>query len=354
MYEFLGITLVLALLLATNATATMATAGLGRISKRLLWKCSAQTRAEILFVMRIGPPVIAIVAIAAFMIPSYLIYEPHKTEEFVSWKLGALAGLSAVGVALAIWRGVRSWLATRSLLREWLASSTPLQLDAIDVPTFVFRHPFPLIAVVGALRPRLFIADHVLESLSREELAAAIAHECGHLAAHDNFKRSAMRISRAALLLIPCGRSLDRAWSDASESAADEHAAQRSSLVALNLASALVRIAKMIPKGQQEIMPASVSALLEHASVSALLAPASVSAFLANDDDTPRVKVRVRRLVELAGADPRQLANSAPLVRFVPWFVLATFVVVGISIESRPQVLAAVHAFVEQVVKFLS
>ena len=98
MYEFLGITLVLALLLTINATATMVAAGFGRLCKPLLWKCSARTRAEILFVMRIGPPVIAIVAIAAFMIPSYLTYEPHNTNEFVSWKLGALAALSAIGV----------------------------------------------------------------------------------------------------------------------------------------------------------------------------------------------------------------------------------------------------------------
>ena len=336
MYEFLGITLVLALLLTINATATMASAGLGRVGKRLLWKCSARTRAEILFVMRIGPPVIAIVAIAAFMIPSYLTYEPYKTEEFVSWKLGALAALSAIGVALAVLRGVRSWLATRSLSKEWLAASTPFQLDAIEVPTFVLRHTFPIIAVVGALRPRLFIADQVLESLSEEELAAAIAHEYGHLAAQDNFKRSVMRISRAALLLIPCGRSLDRAWSEASESAADEHAAQRSSLVALNLASALVRIAKMIPRGRHQIMPASVSA------------------FLAGNEDTPRVKVRVRRLVELAATDPRLLVSSAPLVRFLPWMVLTVLVVVSISIESRPQVLAVVHGFVEHVVRFLS
>jgi Zn-dependent protease with chaperone function len=336
MYLFLGITLLLALLLAINATATMAAAGLSRLGKRLLWRSSARTRAEILFVMRIGPPVISIVALSAFMIPSYLIYEPHKTEEFVSWKLGTLAALSAVGVALAIWRGVRSWLATRSLLKQWLATSTPIQLDAIAVPTFVVQHSFPIIAVVGALRPRLFIAHQVLDSLSQEELAAAIAHECGHLAAHDNFKRSVMRISRAALLLIPCGRSLDRAWSAASESAADEHAAERSSLVALNLASALVRIAKMIPKGQQQIMPASVSA------------------FLSDDEDTPRVKLRVRRLVELAGADPRQLGSSAPLFRFMPWFVLTALVITGVSIESRPQVLAAVHTFLEQVVKFLS
>lgn len=336
MYAFLGTTLVLALLLTINATATMLAAFVGRLSKRLLRQCSARTRAEILFVMRIGPPVIAIVALAAFMVPSYLIYEPHKTEEFVSWKLGTLAALSAVGVALAIMRGVRSWLATRSLLRKWLANSTAIQLDAITVPTFVVQHPFPIIAVVGALRPRLFIADQVLESLSQEELAAAIAHECGHLAAHDNFKRSVMRISRAALLLIPCGRSLDRAWSDASESAADEHAAERSSLVALNLASALVRIAKMIPQGQRQIMPASVSA------------------FLSGEEDTPRVKVRVRRLVELAASDPRHLVSSAPLFRFMPWLVLTALVVTGVSIESRPQVLALVHSFLEQVVKLLS
>ena len=97
MYEFLGITLVLALLLTINATATMIAAGFGRLCKPLLWKCSARTRAEILFVMRIGPPVIAIVAIAAFLIPSYLKYEPPGTDEYVSWKLGALAALGERG-----------------------------------------------------------------------------------------------------------------------------------------------------------------------------------------------------------------------------------------------------------------
>jgi Zn-dependent protease with chaperone function len=336
MYEFLGITLVLALLLTINATATMIAAGFGRLCKPLLWKCSARTRAEILFVMRIGPPAIAIVAIAAFMIPSYLKYEPHSTNEFVSWKLGGLAALSAIGVGLAAWRGLRSWLATRSLLRNWLALSEKIELKGIRVPTFVLSHSFPIIAVVGAIRPRLFIATHVLESLSEEELAAAIAHEYGHLAAGDNFKRSVMRISRAALLIIPCGRSLDRAWSEASESAADEYAAQESSFVALNLASALVRIARMIPKGQRQVMPAAVSP------------------FLIGSEDAPGVKVRVRRLVELSATDPRLLASNASIVRFLPWFVLTLIVVIGVTIESRPQVLAAVHNFVEHVVQVLS
>jgi len=336
MYTFLGITLVLALLLTINATATMMAAGFGRVFRRLLRKCSARTRAEILFVMRIGPPVLAIIAVAVFMIPSYLVYEPQKTDESVSWKLGLLAGLSAVGVGLAVWRGLRSWLATRSLLREWLKASTRVQFEAITVPTFILQHSFPIIAVVGAIRPRLFIASHVFESLSHEELGAALAHEYGHLAARDNFKRSVMRVSRAALLIIPCGRSLDRAWSEASESAADEYAAQKSSLVALNLASALVRIARMIPKGQRQILPASVSG------------------FLSNSDDARGVKGRVSRLVELAAVEPDLLVSNASLVRFVPWFVLTLMVVVAVTIESRPQVLAGVHHLVEQVVIVLS
>lgn len=145
-----------------------------------------------------------------------------------------------------------------------------------------------------------------------------------------------MRISRAALLIIPCGRSLDRAWSEASESAADEHAAQESSLVALNLASALVRIARMIPKGQRPVMPSAVSA------------------FLIGSDDSPGLKVRVRRLVELAATDPHLLASNASIVRFLPWLVLSLVVVIGVTIESRPQVLAAVHRFVEHVVVVLS
>ena len=336
MYTFLGITLVLAVLLTINATATLLATGFGRLSRPWLRRCSARTRAEILFVMRIGPPVLAIVAIAAFMIPSYIAYEPHETDEYVGWKLGVLATISAIGVALALWRGLRTWMATRSLLKEWLASSTPITLDAINVPAFILRHPFPLIAVVGALRPRLFIADHVLASLSEEELSAAIAHEYGHLAAGDNFKRSVMRVSRAALLIIPCGRSLDRAWSEASESAADEYAAQQSSLVALNLASALVRIARMIPQGQRQILPAAVSG------------------FLAANEDAPGVNARVKRLVELAAIEPHLLASNASLVRFVPWLVLTVAVLVSVMIESRPQVLATVHYFVEHVVAVLS
>jgi len=336
MYELLGITVVLAMLLTVNAVSTMTVTGLSRLLKGSLGRCTARTRAEILFVMRTGPPVMAIIWIAAFIIPSYIKYEPYSTNEFVSLKLGIIAIVSAVGVGLAVWRGVRSWLATRNLLKRWMLDSTPIELEDVVVPAFRLDYAFPIIAVVGMLRPRLFIAEQVLKTLSAEELSAAIAHECGHLVAHDNCKRSLMRASRAALLMIPCGTSLDRAWSEASESAADEYAAQESATLALNLASALVRIARMIPREECQVLPSAVSA------------------FLIGGEEVQGVKTRVRRLLELAAADSSQLMSNAPWFRFMPWLLLATVLVTGLTIESRPEVLAAVHSFIEHVVAILS
>jgi len=336
MYELLGITLALAALLTINVVATFAAAGVGKLLKRPLLKCTARTRAEIVFTLRIGPPVIAIVAIVAFLIPSYLIYEPVVTKERVTLKLAFLAIASGAGVAFAMWRGLRSWFATHSLLKRWMAVATPLQISGITIPTFRLPHSFPIIAVVGSFKPRLFIAEHVFRTLSAEELVAAIQHEYGHLAAHDNLKRSLIRASRAALLIVPCGRSLDRAWAEASEAAADEYAAEESSVIALNLASALVSIARMIPQGRRDLLPTSVST------------------FLSGDEEPQGVKVRVRRLLELATSESRLGMSTAPLVRCLPWLVLMLTVVVSITIESRPQLLASVHSAIEHFVAALS
>jgi len=334
MYEFLGITLVLAMLLTVNAVATAAATGLWHLFRRPLVQCSARTRAELLFVMRIGPPTIAVIWIVAFIIPSYLVYEPHSTDEFVSFKLGTLAAISAFGVGCAIWRGIRSSRATRSLLDMWLANSVRVELKGVTVPAYQLIHTFPIIAVVGTFRPRLFIAEQVLKTLTKGELAAAIAHEYGHVAAYDNLKRSMLRASRAALLIIPCGRSLDRAWGEASESAADEHAAQRSSATALDLASALVRIARLIPPDERQVMPSS--------------------AFFVGAEETRGVKARVRRLLELSTTDPSLLGSRAPIFRVLPWLILILIVAVGLTIETRPHVLAMVHLLLEHVVVLLS
>src|SRR4029453_5134001 len=128
MYEILGISVSLAALLTINAVATLFAVAVGHLLKKPLHRLSARTRAEILFTLRIGPPAIAVVILGMFLVPSYLIYEPHVTKGRITIKLAILAGASAVGVSLALWRGVRSWLATHSLLKKWLAIATPIDV----------------------------------------------------------------------------------------------------------------------------------------------------------------------------------------------------------------------------------
>ena len=331
MYELLGISLALAALLTINAVASLAAAGLWRLIERPMRRCSARTRAEVLFAMRVGPPAVAVISVAALLIPSYLAYEPYSTNEFVSKKLGALAILSAIGVALAWWRGLRSWLATRSLLRKWVNTATPIHVSEIEVPTFRIPHPFPIIAVVGMFRPRLFIAENVLQTLSEEEMIAAIAHECGHLAARDNLRRTLIRACRDMLAIVPCGRSIDRAWSENAEVAADEHAADRGSAVALNLASALIEIARMVPAGASPSMPAGAFIL---------------------GDEAHGVMGRVNRLLALAGAGQRQ-----PKVTFLSWAerIGLLLLLAGLTLTlTNTHALASLHAAMERVVQALT
>jgi Zn-dependent protease with chaperone function len=330
-YELLGICLVLAALLTINALASLLAAACWRLFEWPLRNRPARTRAEILFALRVSPPVVALISVGLFLIPSYVGYEPYSTPEVVSPKLALLAMVSAVGVAFALWRGFRSWFATRSLLREWLATAEKIRLDGVSTPAFRMRHPFPIIAVVGTIRPRLFVAEHVLQTLSEEEMKAAIAHECGHLAARDNLKRSLLRACRDALMIVPWGRSIDRAWAENAEAAADEHAADRGSAVALNLASALIEIARMVPAGARPSMPAAAFIL---------------------GDEAHGVMGRVNRLLALAGAGRRQ---SKPI--FISWAerIGLFLLLAGLTLTlTNTPALASLHVAMERVVQSLT
>ena len=334
MYELLGISLVLASLLTINALASVAAVTCWQFIEKPLQTRSARTRAEVLFAMRVGPPALALISVTLFLVPSYIRYEPYTTAEVVSKKLAAMAILSVIGVTLALWRALRASMATRSLGREWLSNAVPIRLSGIGVPTFRITNSFPIIAVVGVVRPRLFVANHVLERLSEAELTAAIAHECGHLSAHDNFKRSLLRACRDVLMIVPCGRSLDRAWAEAAECAADEHAAQQNAETALNLASALVKIAKMVPVGARASVP--------------------MAAFLVGIEETRGVKARVRHLLEIASNGCRQATPNFTITRVLPATSLGFLLVLAVAVASTPQILVTVHSMVERAVELLS
>jgi Zn-dependent protease with chaperone function len=336
-YELLGISLVFASLLTINAIASLAAAGCWRFIERFILQplqLTASTRAEIIFAMRVGPPALALIAVTLLLVPSYIGYEPTSTSEIVSKKLAALAIVSAIGIMLALWRSLRTWFVTRRLLQTWLSGAVKIELKGTHTPTFRIANSFPIIAVVGTFRPRLFIAESVLETLSPEELQAAIAHEGGHLLAYDNFKRSLLRASRDLLMIAPCGRSLDRAWAEAAECAADEQAARQSAETALNLAAALVKIAKMVPVGAHAAIP--------------------MAAFLVGVEETRGVKARVGRLLEIASHSYLREVPNPAITRILPTASLVGLILCAAVVANDSSVLISVHDVIERAVALLS
>ena len=334
MFELLGICLLLAALLTFNSLASLLTGGLWRVFGGATRCWAALSRARLIFALRTFPALVAVLSALLLIVPSYLAYEPRHTGESVSFKLALLAFISAIGIFLAAARSIAAWRVTARLAGNWIDLGERISIAGINIPAYRIDHYFPVIAIVGIFRPRLFIATHVLDLLSAEEINAALSHEKGHLSARDNMKRGLLRACRDSLLIIPCGRSLDRDWAEASEEAADEWAASEGGNVALDLASALVKIARIIPEGARPTMPAGV--------------------FLFGDDEGAGILGRVRHLLAFAAdADRPTLQSAISLHITISAFAGPAFCGVALAFNSH-QVLSSVHSLIEHVVFALS
>ena len=335
MYFLLGISILLATMLVVNSLTSLLVTLLWKVLSAPAERWPAANRANLLCALRILPVSIGVASVALLFGPAYLTHEPRTNHEDVGAKLAMVAFISAIGIGIAIIRGIVTWRVTARLTADWLKKSKEVGLPGIRVPSYRMEHQFPVIAVVGILRPRVFIASQIFQSLSKKELSAALEHEAGHILARDNLKRGLMRVCRDTLLLIPCGRLLDSAWKEASEAAADEHAARRGSSAALDLASALVKIARMIPDGAKPGMPAAAALLVGH-----------------GHTEAGSVAHRVRRLSQYADATScPSRSSSLPGVPVGIAFGLM-ILMIGLTMN-EPYLLAVIHSQIEQGVRIL-
>src|SRR6185437_7616982 len=97
----------------------------------------------------------------------------------------------------------------------------------------------PPVALAGVWKSTLVVSCAAKSMLTPAELDRAIAHEASHRRASDNFKKLLLRA-----LAFPGMSGLEKAWLEAIEFSADS-AAVHSEAEALDLASALVKIARL-------------------------------------------------------------------------------------------------------------
>lgn len=327
----LGACLALASFLAVNLLVSLAVAASWRAVVRYWGSAAPPSRARALCLMRLLPILVATTFVAGVFLPAFVRFEPAQTTESVTRSLGALAAAAAALMAIGVLRGLRASVATSRLVRDWSTRGTPVVLPGMELQAWSIPADFPVVSVVGILRPKLFISDRLLRECTGEELSAMVRHERAHVAYADNLKRMVFRVSPDALRLFDAGEELERRWEEASEETADDYSVRSGrdtsgerATPALALANALVRVARMAPADAPPLVP--VTSLYRGSPV----------------------ERRVRRLLgapTLGSRPDARLLVLEAVTLVVPSLALAAFL--------NPSLARGVHAVIEAVVRGL-
>jgi bla regulator protein blaR1 len=241
-----GAAITLAAFLLANGLFSLAVAIVAPTVIHRLPSDRLQARARVLLSLRLLPAAAAAVA-AGLVLPAYLMLEPADTGERVTVSLALLAAAAVAILLHGLVRGARALWATARLVGGWQQESEPATRSSSAVPVYRVRDPFPVFAVVGWRRPRMYVSGRVLDALTPAELAAAVAHEDAHLRAADNLKRLLIRSAPDLLVLSGASLAIEEEWGRAAEAIADERASGGDRDVALALAASLVKVARLAP-----------------------------------------------------------------------------------------------------------
>ncbi len=215
--------------------------------------------ARYLIFLRLLPFALAVLFIVALCVPSYLWLEPAAVSERVGLLSVLLGLLGAAAWLVSIARSIHSLMASWRHNRLCLLAGVDTPIPGESSSLLVVESDAPLLAMSGLLRPRLLISRGVLQSLSSEELSAALLHEDAHRTSRDNAKRLLLLLAPDIFPFFCPLRALERSWSRLAEWAADDEATSGDSNRAISLASALLRVARM---GSAPRMPYLSTSLL--------------------------------------------------------------------------------------------
>ena len=226
-------TFALASLLLAGLLATAWHAGLHRV----------RTASADLLALRMLPVAGGLLLALTAVLPAFLSYEPRRDREAAGPLLLMLAVFALLTLGHGIWRGWRAWTAARSLLRSCGPARRCLVESGCSVK--VVDTTDPIIGVVGGWRPQVITAECVVSACSQDEFQQVVAHEAAHVSARDNLKLLLLLACPDALAWTTLGTALSDRWRTESEFDADQRAAGNDPQKRVELASALIKVARL-------------------------------------------------------------------------------------------------------------
>ena len=193
--------------------------------------------AGVLAATRLFPAAASLLMTGVLFIPAHWATEARDVNESFGWVLNALAAAGALLIVRGAARGVALARADRRLRAGERASSV---LSGVTESTDV-----PALALAGVFRTRVVLDPKVAATLTGAELDVAIAHETAHRRALDNLTRCAFYCAPDFFGSSRMAKRVEREWHIAAEFRADARAAARDGQRAVDLASALVKVARL-------------------------------------------------------------------------------------------------------------
>ena len=241
-------------------------------------------RPGLLLGLRLMPAAVSMLFVSTIFLPAHWRFEPRGVDE--SFGIGIYA-LALAGVLVLLRSGRRmaavahaGWGLRACAALPRIASHDAGTTEVYEVQGLVG------VSLAGVVRPRILVGPAVRRILTAAEFDAAVAHEMAHHAARDNVKRFAIFCAPDFFGESAAARRLEEQWRAAAEWQADAHAVRGDECRAVNLASALVKVAQIATTAPARLTSPAWSTLHE----------------------PPLLEIRVRRLI--GGSAPP--AGTAP------------------------------------------
>lgn len=201
---------------------------------------SARRLADVLFLLRELPLLLAAGITLAFVVPSFLLLEPRVVAEPVGEIPLTLGAACLLLFGAGLFNAISAQARTSRTVAGWLQGAIAGS-DCHPVRLYRIQPSTPALTVAGICDPRVLLSQAAAATLNATELAAALKHEIAHVRRRDNLKKLLFR-----LCVFPRMTKLEAAWSEAAEMAADD-AAVSDRGEALDLASALIKLSRLAP-----------------------------------------------------------------------------------------------------------